>query len=59
METIKAPDTERICSRCKGVFKFELSDIRVVSGKRIVAHQVVYCPFCNLSINPWNKEETV
>lgn len=58
MEKIKEPDTERICPRCKGVFKFDLSDIKVVSGRRIIAHQVVSCPFCNLSIYPWEKEET-
>ena len=56
MKTIKEPDTERICPRCKGVFKFELSDIKVISGKRIVANQVVHCPFCNLAINPWERK---
>ena len=56
MEKIKEPDTQRICPRCKGIFKFELSDIRVVSGRRIIAHQEVDCPFCNFVIFPWEQE---
>lgn len=56
MRLIKGPNTERTCPRCKGVFIFELSDIRVISGRRTIGHQVVYCPYCNLSINPWGKE---
>lgn len=56
MEKIKEPNTERTCPRCEGTFKFDLSDLSVVSGRRIVAHQVVHCPFCNLAINPWERK---